>query len=120
MPNGFAVQSPVRIALDFPGVQNGIGRNLVNINQGNVKTANVVQVNDRTRVVLNLKHAVPYKSTLDGNTLLVSLTPASAAGSKSSTSTFSENKNINALPLLTRSEERRVGKECRSRWSPYH
>ena len=24
-----------------------------------------------------------------------------------------------ALPA-TRSEERRVGKECRSRWSPYH
>jgi len=23
-------------------------------------------------------------------------------------------------PLLQRSEERRVGKECRSRWSPYH
>src|SRR3712207_6975219 len=22
--------------------------------------------------------------------------------------------------MLTRSEERRVGKECRSRWSPYH
>ena len=21
---------------------------------------------------------------------------------------------------MTRSEERRVGKECRSRWSPYH
>src|SRR2546425_7872697 len=24
------------------------------------------------------------------------------------------------VSLLTRSEERRVGKECRSRWSPYH
>src|SRR2546422_10135737 len=24
------------------------------------------------------------------------------------------------VTLLTRSEERRVGKECRSRWSPYH
>ena len=24
------------------------------------------------------------------------------------------------FPILTRSEERRVGKECRSRWSPYH
>src|SRR3712207_3426969 len=24
------------------------------------------------------------------------------------------------MPALTRSEERRVGKECRSRWSPYH
>ena len=25
-----------------------------------------------------------------------------------------------ARDALTRSEERRVGKECRSRWSPYH
>src|SRR5574337_1994609 len=24
------------------------------------------------------------------------------------------------VPLASRSEERRVGKECRSRWSPYH
>ena len=24
------------------------------------------------------------------------------------------------LTLTSRSEERRVGKECRSRWSPYH
>ena len=23
-------------------------------------------------------------------------------------------------PISSRSEERRVGKECRSRWSPYH
>ena len=28
---------------------------------------------------------------------------------------FSEKENF-----TTRSEERRVGKECRSRWSPYH
>src|SRR2546425_13267902 len=27
---------------------------------------------------------------------------------------------IEAQPSLKRSEERRVGKECRSRWSPYH
>ena len=27
---------------------------------------------------------------------------------------------FDAAPELTRSEERRVGKECRSRWSPYH
>ena len=26
----------------------------------------------------------------------------------------------NDQKLVTRSEERRVGKECRSRWSPYH
>ena len=27
---------------------------------------------------------------------------------------------LNTGASLTRSEERRVGKECRSRWSPYH
>ena len=29
-------------------------------------------------------------------------------------------KGAGKLLLITRSEERRVGKECRSRWSPYH
>jgi len=28
--------------------------------------------------------------------------------------------DIEGRPYLDRSEERRVGKECRSRWSPYH
>ena len=27
---------------------------------------------------------------------------------------------VEAITLSWRSEERRVGKECRSRWSPYH
>src|SRR5688572_14258808 len=27
---------------------------------------------------------------------------------------------IRLIPIAFRSEERRVGKECRSRWSPYH
>ena len=27
---------------------------------------------------------------------------------------------VKGLAITTRSEERRVGKECRSRWSPYH
>ena len=38
---------------------------------------------------------------------------------------FAERVHVNALiekkdKITTRSEERRVGKECRSRWSPYH
>ena len=27
---------------------------------------------------------------------------------------------VEAMAITARSEERRVGKECRSRWSPYH
>src|SRR5687767_14697228 len=33
---------------------------------------------------------------------------------------FEEPPNIMGLSRYWRSEERRVGKECRSRWSPYH
>ena len=34
--------------------------------------------------------------------------------------TASKDHALESYRLLTRSEERRVGKECRSRWSPYH
>ena len=34
--------------------------------------------------------------------------------------TFVDNAAIAELNNQYRSEERRVGKECRSRWSPYH
>ena len=30
------------------------------------------------------------------------------------------NFGVGIYSLIARSEERRVGKECRSRWSPYH
>ena len=35
------------------------------------------------------------------------------------TGTLASRKGL-AKPIGSRSEERRVGKECRSRWSPYH
>ena len=42
VPAGFAIQAPARIALDIPGASNGLGRNTVDINQGNVRSVNVV------------------------------------------------------------------------------
>src|SRR2546430_4450313 len=33
---------------------------------------------------------------------------------------FNPSLDIEGVLLTMRSEERRVGKECRSRWSPYH
>ena len=34
--------------------------------------------------------------------------------------TILKQNSIKLMRELKRSEERRVGKECRSRWSPYH
>src|SRR5438128_9465670 len=36
------------------------------------------------------------------------------------TATTQNNSEVNASGLSARSEERRVGKECRSRWAPDH
>ena len=46
---------------------------------------------------------------------------ASAAGTQNETATVQdESTDSNTDSTGSRSEERRVGKECRSRWSPYH
>ncbi len=80
MPIGFAIQAPARIALDVPGATNGLGRSTVEINQGNLRSVNVVQAGERTRIVLNLKSAATYKAQLQGKSLLVVLDSATAAG----------------------------------------
>lgn len=78
LPTGFSIQSPARIALDFPGVINAIGRNAIDINQGNLRSANVVQAGDRTRVVINLKQAASYQAKSEGRNLLIILNPVQA------------------------------------------
>src|SRR3712207_8520873 len=51
--------------------------------------------------------------TLDGRVYLEFLLDVNQSASQSLLS-------LDELRLYARSEERRVGKECRSRWSPYH
>ncbi len=100
VPAGFAIQAPARIALDFPGVTNAIGRSAIEINQGNLRSVNVVQAGERTRLVLNLKQATAYKAEIQGKSLLVSLEPVPGAALVSSTpSSFAENRNRDTLPL---------------------
>ena len=100
VPTGFSIQSPARIALDFPGIANAMGRSTVEVNQGNLRTVNVVQVGERTRVVLNLKQATPYKAQLQGKSLLIVL-EAVAGGAPSATvaPVFAESRNRDNLPL---------------------
>jgi type IV pilus assembly protein PilQ len=73
VPAGFSIQTPARIALDFPGFNNASGKNLVDINQGNLRSANIVQAGERTRVVLNLKQSAGYKTQIQGKSLLITL-----------------------------------------------
>lgn len=78
-PTGFVVQSPARIALDFPGVSNGSGKSLLEFNQGNLRSANLVEASGRSRLVLNLRTATTYRLQRQGKSLLILLDPAGAA-----------------------------------------
>lgn len=109
LPAGFIVQTPPRIAIDLPGVGSELERSVVEINQGNVRTVNVAQAGERTRLVLNLRQATTYTATLQGKTLLLSLAPAVTSNAPQSAGTtrvggsevvhFAENKNVNPLAL---------------------
>jgi type IV pilus assembly protein PilQ len=99
-PAGFAITSPARVALDFPGVTNAIGRSAIEVNQGNIRSVNVVQAGERTRLVLNLKEATAYKTDIQGKSLLVTLQPvAGQALVASAQTTFAENRSRDILPL---------------------
>ena len=75
-PPGFSVANPARIALDFANVENGLGKNSHLFNEGDLKSANVIQSEGRTRVVLNLNQAMTYESTIDGRFLILALAPS--------------------------------------------
>lgn len=82
IPASFSVANPARIAIDLPQTVNNLGRNLVEINQGDLRSVNVVQAQGRSRVVLNLRRAVTHAITVDGNTIQVAL------GTTGDTTTF--------------------------------
>lgn len=101
LPTGFAIQSPARIALDFPDTVNSSGRSLVDVNQGNLKSINVVQAGDRTRVVLNLKQAASYQAESQGKVLMLTLgsTAASGATAQAAAPVFAAAPGDEILPL---------------------
>ena len=100
IPTGFIIQAPARIALDFQGVGNSLGRSAIEINLGNMRSANVIQAGERTRVVLNLKTPTAYKTELQGKSLLIILdSQAVAAPSVASAPAFAESRNRDTLPL---------------------
>lgn len=78
-PAGFSIANPSRIAFDFTGVANGLGKSSQAVNEGDLTSFNIVQVGQRTRLVLNLVRSLNYSTRIDGKALFVSLTPVDTA-----------------------------------------
>ncbi|MCU0764777.1 MAG: AMIN domain-containing protein, partial [Burkholderiaceae bacterium] len=72
-PPSFSVANPARIAIDLAATENNVGRNAVEFNQGDLRSVNIVQAQERTRLVLNLKRSVNHSVTVNGNVVQVAL-----------------------------------------------
>lgn len=87
-PGVFLISNPARLVLDFPGVDPALGQNAMEFAQGEARNATLVQAQDRTRVVLNLRRPVSHTLRVDGRTVLLALQPVSSADPTSSAYTL--------------------------------
>jgi len=72
-PAGFAIASPPRIALDFLDTANGTGATQKQVDDASLRSMNVIQAGNRTRVVFNLNRPQTYETNVEGNAVLVTL-----------------------------------------------
>ena len=93
VPAGFTINTPPRIALDFPNTTNGLGKSAQDFAEGDLRSANIVQAGARTRLVINLTRMLAYDTRIDGNSLLITLQgKAAGQAAVSSVSRFAESK----------------------------
>jgi len=72
-PAGFTINTPPRIAFDFPNTANGLGKSVQDFTEGDLRSANIVQAGGRTRLVVNLNQMLSYDTKVDGNNVLITL-----------------------------------------------
>ncbi|HRD87143.1 MAG: type IV pilus secretin PilQ [Candidatus Accumulibacter sp.] len=92
LPPAFSVAKPARIALDFPNTVNALGKSSQTFNEGDLKSANIVQADGRTRVVLNLNKAMSYEASIDGKSLLLAMVPAATPDSTQAVEHFAKGR----------------------------
>lgn len=97
VPPGFTVTNPARIALDLPNVVNGLGKNTVEIAEGDVRSVSVVESSGRTRMVVNLTRSLTYTTALDGNSLVVTIDGGLPSVVKDNTQTTKFAESVPAL-----------------------
>jgi len=109
-PAGFSVQSPPRIALDFMDTVNAMGVTQREVAEPALRSLNVIQAGNRTRVVFNLNKPQAFDTQVEGNAVLVTLTDQAApAAQAAQVQRFAEAKATDA-PHALRDVDFRRGK----------
>ncbi len=83
-PASFSIASPPRIALDFLDTSNGLGATTRPVDEAGLRSFNIIQAGNRTRVVFNLNRAQTFETNVEGNSVIVTLNdqPVAQPGSE--------------------------------------
>ncbi len=82
-PGIFTIDSPARIAFDFPGTGVALSKKRQTIGIGLARSITAVAAGGRTRVVLNMVALTKYSTEIDGNNVVIVLNDANVAGKTS-------------------------------------
>ncbi|MDO8465616.1 MAG: AMIN domain-containing protein [Gallionella sp.] len=69
----FIISSPPRIVLEFPDTVNGLGESVLDLTEGGLHSANIIQIDGRTRFVIYLSRMFPYNIRINDSSLLIVL-----------------------------------------------
>ena len=71
LPGNWSVVDPPRVVIDFPETDNQTGQTLQQVNEGDLKSLNLVQTDKLTRMVLNLFRPTKFSTEMVGDALFV-------------------------------------------------
>ena len=103
IPQGYAIEKPARIVLDFPGVQSVLSKKKYSLGLGNTKSAVILTAKDRTRVILNLSNAASYEARVEGNSLVAVIENSIAADS-----TYTRDQKVTIPDSVVKSNENAI------------
>jgi len=98
-----------RIYFDFLNTSNALGKNILKIDEGGVRSFNIVQVGGRTRLVMNLSRPMNYVAAIEDKVILITLRNVVAEPTASATTHFAEVKPDRPQLLSLRDVEFRRG-----------
>ncbi|MCX7897288.1 MAG: type IV pilus secretin PilQ [Rhodocyclaceae bacterium] len=78
-PRHFSIAQPARIVFDFAETTNGLGFSQRAVNEAGVKSLNIVEGEERARLVLNLERMMRFEARMEGKQFIIGLNEAEGA-----------------------------------------
>lgn len=94
-PSGYTIEQPARIALDLPGVSNGLDDRYFSLGAGNTQSMAVIDAKDRARLIFNLAQLTSYETRIEGNQLIVTIDGSGGSASASADGSGSPARSVN-------------------------